>query len=141
MASLAVIRARVPADDVTRGMKFAGVGATGVAVNFVTLALLHELLGLPLLLAVPIAVEVSIVNNFVWNNAWTFVGRHPSGGSFLKFNASCLTGLVICTATVHLLVASAGVHYAFANLAGIVLGAASNFVLSSAWAWPKRSVA
>jgi dolichol-phosphate mannosyltransferase len=118
--------------------RFALVGLSGVIVNCACLALLHAGVGLPLLVAVPTAVEVSIVNNYVWNNSWTFSSRRGSGRSLLRFNLACLAGLIAATLVVQTLVIALGVHYLAANTAGILAASASNFALSTTWAWPKR---
>lgn len=57
-----------------RFLKFVGAGATGVIVDSVVLYLLHDpsRLGWPLLLSKFIAAEVAILNNFVFNEFWTF---------------------------------------------------------------------
>jgi len=85
-------------------------------------------------------VEAAIVNNFCWHDLWTFADRHGKRGAFLKFNASCLAGMGISVATVHVLVTSFGLHYLAANLLGIGMAAGANFLLSSTWTWSKRGV-
>jgi dolichol-phosphate mannosyltransferase len=102
----------------------------------VALVLFHDLLDLPLIVASPLAVETSIFNNFWWNSRWTFGQRRASWPrALVKYNLTCLAGLVICTATLQALVALLGIHYLLANLAGIGLAASSNFLLSNGWAW------
>jgi dolichol-phosphate mannosyltransferase len=116
------------------------VGCTGVLVNTAVLFALHGVAGLPLLLATPLAVETSILNNFWWNSRWTFASRRTSRlSSLLRYNATCLAGLVIATVTLQVLVSLAGVHYLAANLVGIGLAAVSNFLLSNGWAWRDAS--
>src|SRR5690348_13358942 len=52
--------------------KFLVVGASGVVVNNAALFTLYQVLRLPLLGASTAAVVLSIVNNFFWNDRWTF---------------------------------------------------------------------
>jgi len=69
-------------------IKFCFVGLSGVFVNLLVFSLLIYY-GLNKYIASPIAIEISILSNFVLNNAWTFSGRnvldkfHIKG---LKFN-------------------------------------------------------
>ena len=58
-----------------RFLKFALVGTVGVLVNSVVLIALHAYLGLALVPASAIAVEIAILQNFFWNNRWTFRER------------------------------------------------------------------
>ena len=82
-------------------IKFGVVGATGVIVNLGFFTLLLGM-GLNKFLASPIAIEVSIVTNFLLNNFWTFRERetrdrvHIKG---LKFNAVSLLSLGVSYAT------------------------------------------
>ena len=57
-----------------RYLRFGMVGASGVVVDMGMLYLLADpkMLGLNLSLSKAIAAEVAIVNNFAWNELWTF---------------------------------------------------------------------
>ena len=59
-----------------QALKFIFVGISGIFVNQFFLYFLHEtnfFLSLPV--ASILAIELSILNNFTWNNIWTFKGR------------------------------------------------------------------
>jgi len=82
--------------------RFALVGLSGVFVDMAVLYLLHSGLDLPLTRSKILAAEIAILNNFLWNDLWTFasISRQQKGWSprfkrFLKFNAICLAGLVL----------------------------------------------
>jgi putative flippase GtrA len=126
-------------DDLAAKMaKFALVGGTGVAVNTVALYLLYQVGHVPLIVASILAVELAIVNNFLWNNRWTFGQRDLSPGRFLRFNIVSLGGLAITTGTLYL-VSSLGVYYLLANLLGITLATVWNFALNVLWTWRWQS--
>jgi putative flippase GtrA len=78
-----------------RFVRFNGVGVIGFAVQLGTLACLLRA-GLPYLLATALAVEASVLNNFVWHERWTWRDRPASGRArlirFARFHA--LNGLV-----------------------------------------------
>jgi dolichol-phosphate mannosyltransferase len=116
-------------------VKFGIVGGTGILVNTVVLYLLYDEVHLPLVLASVLAVETAIVNNFVWNNRWTFGERSFSLVRFGSFNLVSIGGLVISTGTLYALNEWAGVYYLLANLVGIALATAWNFGLSFFWTW------
>jgi putative flippase GtrA len=115
--------------------RFLVVGGSGVIVNSVALFVLYGLAGLPLLVASALSVELAITNNFVWNDRWTFRRTGRSVARFLKFNLVSLAGLVITTSTAWLLVHHAGINYLIANLAGISLATACNFLANVQWTW------
>ena len=61
-----------------RFVRFNGVGVFGFAVQIGALAsLLHA--GMPYLPATAVAVELSILNNFLWHERWTWRDRPASG--------------------------------------------------------------
>ena len=111
------------------------VGGSGVLVNSAFFFVLYQFLGLPLIAASALSVEVAIANNFIWNDRWTFRRVEPQFARFLKFNLVSLAGMALTAATGWLLVQQADVNYLLANLAGITLASACNFLLNIAWTW------
>src|SRR5512138_4037424 len=81
----------------SRFVRFGIVGGTGVVVNYGFYVFFHEALGIYYLLASVLAIEMSLISNFVLNERWTFHDRKQTGrASYLKkllaFNLS--SGLV-----------------------------------------------
>lgn len=78
-----------------RFARFNGVGAIGFAVQLASLAALLRA-GVPYLPATAVAVELSVLNNFLWHERWTWRDRPCSGRARLlrlgRFHA--LNGLV-----------------------------------------------
>ncbi len=64
-------------------LKFAVVGALGVAVNLGLFILLVRF-GLSKYLASPLSIEASIISNFLLNNFWTFRHRQARGSIWTK---------------------------------------------------------
>jgi putative flippase GtrA len=122
-----------------RFTKFAVVGGGGVLLNSLVLYLLHQVLGMPVFLASAIAVEVAILNNYVWNDRWTFREQRPSRRRLAQFNVVSLGGLLITTGTVWLLATEHGVYFLVANLIGIGLATGWNFGVNVAWTWGHAS--
>jgi putative flippase GtrA len=116
-----------------RWLKFSAVGATGIAVQLLTLALLLRLAGMHYLLATALAVEVSVLHNFVWHRRWTWSDRtvRSCGALLLKFiltnGALSIIGNLVF---MWLLVGAAGLDARLANMISISLCALANFLLS-----------
>ena len=117
-------------------LKFAAVGATGVVVNLVSFTMLMNA-GLNKFIASPIAIEFSIITNFLLNNFWTFSERdmndkiHIRG---LKFNIISFVALGVSYTTFLILSmlnpnGIPQVHQA----AGIIPATLINYFLNSYW--------
>lgn len=89
---------------IKRFLRFGVVGFSGVFVDMIVLYLLSDpsTLGWGLTRSKIVASEIAIVNNFLWNDAWTFAdfssqqkGWRKRFKRFLKFNVICLAGLIL----------------------------------------------
>jgi putative flippase GtrA len=69
---------------------FCAVGFGGVIVQTVTLSVLLRMSGIHYLAATALAVEASVLNNFVWHRRWTWSDRPSSSPiiQLLRFNAT-----------------------------------------------------
>jgi putative flippase GtrA len=119
----------------TRLGRFLMVGGTGVLVNSLALLVLFQWVHLALVLASALAAELAIVNNFWLNDRWTFNRTQLSLRRFARFNLVSLAGLLITTGTLWVLVRHLGIYYLTANLLGVALATAWNFVANSRWTW------
>jgi dolichol-phosphate mannosyltransferase len=129
--------------DILRFIKFCTVGVTGTGVNLGLLALLVEGTGLHENVAVAISYEISIVNNFVWNELWTFRDRRATaGGSVLargiKFNLVSLGGFGINMAVFALLFNVLDVFYIAAEGLAILCALVWNFAVNIKWTWRSK---
>ena len=114
-----------------RFVRFNGVGAIGFAVQIGVLAcLLHA--GTSYLVATAMAVEISILNNFVWHERWTWRDRPASGRArlmrFARFHA--LNGLVSLGGNllvVSMLTGSLGVPPIVSNVIAVIFCGILNF--------------
>ncbi|MEO0867200.1 MAG: glycosyltransferase [Cyanobacteria bacterium J06642_11] len=129
---------------IKRFLRFGVVGFSGVFVDMAVLYLLHSLVGLPLTRSKILAGEVAILNNFIWNDAWTFsdVVQQQQGwgarlGRFLKFNLICLSGLILNVLVLNILYNVVfGQRYAYlANLLAIAVVTLWNFWLNLKLSW------
>lgn len=104
-------------------------------VNSIMLMLLFQWAHLPLVIASALSTEVAIINNFCWNDRWTFGRPHFSVSRFARFNLVSLAGLIITAGTLWFLVSHLGVYYLKANMLSIALTMLWNFVANLLWTW------
>lgn len=129
---LGYVRAKFPL--LVRFIKFSIVGGSGVVVNLGSLYLLVEFAKLPKVIAGAIAIELSIINNFYWNNLWTWSDRRKESWwvKLIKYNlvmgVSALANYVVFLALYHL-----GLNYLLADATGIAVAVLINFFFSDKW--------
>jgi len=119
-------------------VKFAIVGGSGVLVNMGLFFILTRWLRMDITWASPVAIEVSIISNFLLNNAWTFRRRDTYVPFFRRLiRYHLVTGLagLVNYAILLLLVRFIGLSDLLANLIGIIIGMFINFFLNSLWTW------
>jgi len=132
-----------------RFFKFCLVGGSGVAVDMVFLFLFSDprCLGLGAVLSKVLSAEVAMINNFIWNELWTF--RHTAGAKgegvdslpkdrvrrFFIFNTICGMGIGLAVFLLHLLHERLGWNLYLSNLMAIVLVTFLNFTLNSRFNW------
>jgi dolichol-phosphate mannosyltransferase len=139
-----LIRLRLSTLPVNRFVRFATVGFSGVIVDMGLLFLLSDpsMLGLGLTRSKLIAAEMAIINNFFWNDSWTFsdVSRSQQAPiqrlrRFAKFQLICLAGLVLNTVLLNLLFNLVGMNRYLANAIAIVAVTGWNFWLNLKLSW------
>jgi dolichol-phosphate mannosyltransferase len=122
-----------------RFWKFALVGASGVLVNMLTLIVLAEYFHAHKVIAWMFAVGVSILSNFLLNNAFTWRDiRHSSRIHFLLRGALAYPVAIIAIGANFAVyypllkyVSEAFPYYVIFNFLGILAGTSVNFILSS----------
>jgi dolichol-phosphate mannosyltransferase len=133
----------------SRLFRFCVVGASGVVVDMGFLFLLSDpsMLGFGLTRSKIAAAELAIVNNFVWNDAWTFrsaalaePGLRAKLRRFLGYNAICIAGVGLNVVILNLLFNFAHMNRYLANAIAIVAVTAWNYGLNKKlnWAESKR---
>ncbi len=127
-----------------RVFKFGIVGISGIVVNQVLLISLKESAGFPLWIAGAIAIEVAIINNFLWNDLWTFnAGERQNKLSsrwhrLLSFEIVSSGGAIINYTILNLMVLLLATDYKIANIIGILLGFMWNFTVNRRFTWTRK---
>ncbi len=123
-------------------LRFGMVGFSGVFVDMGVFHVLRTVLGFALTRSTIISSEVAIINNFLWNDLWTFgdISKQQPGNSqrlkrLLKFNMVCLMGLIFNVLLVNLLFNVFGVNEYLAKLIAIVTVTLWNFWINMKLSW------
>jgi dolichol-phosphate mannosyltransferase len=139
-----LVRLRLAGIPFKRLFRFALVGATGVVVDMGLLYLLSDpaSLGWGLTRSKLVAAEAAIVNNFLWNDLWTFrdlAARQRGFGHRLrrlvKFNVICGIGLGMNVVLLNLMFNFLHVNRYLANLVAIGIVTLWNFWVNLKLSW------
>jgi putative flippase GtrA len=116
-------------------LRFNAVGIVGVCVQLVVLTVLRSGLGWSVRVATVIAVEFTVLHNFVWHERWTWAHRKLDlrglPGRLLRFNVS--NGLISILGNLFLmeiLAVRLHLNYIIANLAAIIACSLLNYFVS-----------
>ena len=132
-----------------RFLQFCLVGFSGVFIDMGMLYLLSDptTLGLPLTRSKIIASELAIINNFIWNDFWTFrdisrlqPGKRQRLKRLIKFNVICLAGLILNVLILNLFFNQFGFKHLpygryLANLIAIAIVTVWNFWFNLKLSW------
>jgi dolichol-phosphate mannosyltransferase len=129
---------------VKRFIRFGLVGLSGVGIDAGMLYILHDpsMLNWRLNHSKIIAAEIAILNNFIWNDFWTF--RDTSSKQYdwqqfclraVKFNFICLIGLFLNVLILNILSNRLAINYLIADLVAIAIVTFWNFWLNLKLNW------
>ncbi|MEQ8969372.1 MAG: glycosyltransferase [Coleofasciculus sp. C1-SOL-03] len=137
-----LVRLRLSLGHIGRFIRFGVVGFSGVFVDMAVFYLLREHVELGLTRSAILSAEVAILNNFLWNDLWTFgdISRHQRGWRkrlkrFLKFNLICLAGLILNVLLVNLLFNVFGINEYVSKLIAIAAVTVWNFWINLKLSW------
>jgi dolichol-phosphate mannosyltransferase len=125
-----------------RFLRFGFVGLSGVVIDMGLLYLFHTMWGFALTRSAIFAAEFAILNNFFWNDRWTFADMARQQRSprkvfkrLLKFNLVCLMGLVLKVLLLNILFNGLGMNAYLANLVAIAIVTVWNFWINLKLNW------
>lgn len=125
-----------------RWWRFNAVGLAGVMVQLAALSLLSGLLGVPYLVATPFAVEIALLHNFVWHEAWTWQGlaARDRWRRLRRFHiANGLVSIAGNTVFTWCFKQTLGLPLLPANIAAIAVTSLVNFAVASLWVFETRT--
>lgn len=121
-------------------VRYALVGMSGAAINVGALYLLVERPGWRLAWALPAAIQIALLSNFLWNEALTFRAARAAEASgarlarFLRYEKVCAFGALL-NAGVTLVLAGQGVKILLAACGGVLAGGLWNLLLKVPAIW------
>jgi dolichol-phosphate mannosyltransferase len=125
-----------------RFLRFGAVGLSGLVVDMGGLYLLYQVLGFPLTRSAILAAEFAILNNFFWNDRWTFgdIAKHQGQWKqvvkrLVKFNLICLAGLILKILLLNVLFNGFGLNAYIANFLAIAAVTLWNFWINLKLSW------
>lgn len=128
----------------SRFVKFCAVGLTGAIVDMATLYLLSDprTLHWGLTRSKIIGTELAVVNNFLWNDTWTFADLVPRAHSlrnrprrFVKYNAVCFLGMILSVIFLNIQFNLLGMNRYVANGIAILAAASWNYFANVRLGW------
>lgn len=136
----ALLRQAVNGRFATRIRRFVIVGATAAGVQTLLLGGFVEYGGLHYLLAATIAIETTIIFQYVLNNVWTFRTVKNTGWSeylygLLKTNLIRGSAIPIQLGVLYGLVTWPDIAYLLANLIAIIISGVYRYILDARWTW------
>lgn len=122
-----------------RFVKFGIVGGSGILVNMGFLWFFTDIIGIFYVVSSVLAIFLAMINNFVWNDLWTWQERGEPGAKayfvrMLKFClVSSLAGYVGNLGVLWILTHFFHIYYLISNLIGIAVGTVLNYFLNDWW--------
>jgi archaetidylinositol phosphate synthase len=130
-----------PRPMLRRWWRFNLVGVGGFALQLGILWILARICGVHYLIATALAVEIAVLHNFAWHEAWTWRNLETQGRwrRLLRFNLA--NGFVSIASNVILtllLMQWIGLPLLVANTAAVIMMALLNFALAESWVFRRR---
>lgn len=126
--------------EIQKVIKFGIVGASGVIVNMGVLFALTEFFQVYYLFSSLIAIELSIITNFLLNDFWTF--RKDKAGKiirrfhrFISYNIVCVGNVLINISALYVFTELLGINYLISNFIGIVIAFIWSFGINRRITW------
>jgi dolichol-phosphate mannosyltransferase len=137
------INSFVQARQTQRFLKFGLVGSCGFAVNMFLLWFLTEKVGVYYLVSSIVAIEISLLNNYVLNDAWTWYDRGKEGKReyfkrMLQYHVTASAAMLTNLLILWILTEIFHIYYLVSNIFGILCGAALNFFLNDRWTFKHK---
>lgn len=122
-------------------IKFNIVGGIGILVNMTAYIFFKDWLLVHYMIAGALSTEISIINNFILNDVWTFKNRNPRMSLLLRagmFHLSRLLGMGVTLASLYILVDLFKLNDLLAYFISIGLGVLANFYTSDIYVWSQK---
>lgn len=123
-----------PMNPFTRFLRFNLVGIIGIAVQLTTLAILNRALPTHILLTSTLAVELTLLHNFIWHLHYTWPSTPSPSTALLRFHLSNgLISLLGNLTLMHLFTHLTRLPILLDNILAIAICGLANFLLAHHW--------
>ncbi len=125
--------------NLLRFIKFSVVGGSGVIVNMGFLWFFTEVVGIFYIVSSVLAIALAMINNFIWNDLWTWRDRGKPGvkALFHRFIKFCIVASIAGyggnLGVLWILTHFFNIHYLISNAFGIAVGTILNYSLNNIW--------
>ncbi len=118
-------------EKIKRFFKFSVVGVSGVIVNMGLLWIFVEIFKIEKRLSGALSIEFSIINNFLWNNFWTWKNRRgiPFIQRLIRYNMITILTSAIFNYALYIFLIHEGLNYLISQIVGIGFAILINFIL------------
>jgi len=120
-------------------VRFALVGLSGILVNTGFLYIFTEISGIFYLASSALAIEISILTNFMLNDFWTFKSRtgliRQRWKRLASYNFLALGGMAVNMGVLYGLTAGFNIYYLYANIIGILFAFLWNYLTNRNITW------
>jgi putative flippase GtrA len=136
----AILRDLVSGPIAVQLRRFVIVGALTAGIQMALLWLFVDAAGVNYLIGAAVAIEITIILSYVFNNAWTFQASQNTGtteylSGLAKTNLVRGTAIPIQLGVLYALVEWGEIMYLVANAIAIFLSGLYRFVLDRRWTW------
>ena len=124
--------------EARRIVKFGLVGTWGFLVNMLLLWFLTEKVRVYYLFSSIVAIEISLLNNYVLNDLWTWHDRGKEGKKeylkrMLQYHVTASAAMLTNISILWILTEIFHIYYLASNIFGILCGALLNFFINDRW--------
>ena len=139
---IAILQALARKPRLRQFARYCVVGASGVIVDMAVLHWLACWWGWNVSLSKLCAAEMAMLNNFLWNELWTFRpaaaaqnGRSHRAARLFRFHVICGAGIGLAVLLLHTFHERLGFNLYAANLLAILLVTLWNYALNARFNW------
>ena len=122
-----------------QAFRYIVVGGLGTAVHLAVLTFMVERYGTGVVYATVAGFVAALFISYVLNHYWTFQSQRRHGSSFWRYVLVCLSGLLLNTCMVFVMVEYLGWWYLSAQLCVILVVPMSNYLLNRYWAFASHN--
>lgn len=123
-------------------IKYGIVGASGTLISMTVLYIFTDIFSIYYLLSGVAAIELSLLNNFFWNDRWTFL-HNDHADSFksrlVNYHIISLSGAVLNIMLLYVLTSILGFYYLLSNIMAICCVFIINYLINTRITWKEKN--